>query len=72
MNRLARLAAKAVFSLGIVASLGFGAAQAVPTPAAAHAVKAPPCTDWYCNDYCTGRGYTYGVCNTTTMRCVCG
>ncbi|HEX8273783.1 MAG TPA: hypothetical protein VF615_14190 [Longimicrobiaceae bacterium] len=70
MKHLARLTAKGVFSLAIVASLGFGATQAAP--ALATAVKAPPpCTDWYCNDYCTGRGYSYGVCNTTTLRCDC-
>mgnify|MGYP003580829692 CR=1 FL=1 len=69
MNRLAQLAATGVFSLAILASLGFGAVQAAPALAAD--AKAPPCTDWYCNDYCTGRGFSYGVCNTTTMRCDC-
>lgn len=67
MKRRLQLATGA-YVLAVAAALGFGVVQAAPLQAFA---KAPPCTDWYCNDYCTGRGYSSGVCNTTTLRCEC-
>jgi hypothetical protein len=68
MTRAIQLASRSLFAAGVAAALGFGALQAAPAEALA---APPPCTDQYCNDYCTGRGYAYGFCNISTMRCVC-
>ncbi|HEV2734496.1 MAG TPA: hypothetical protein VGV85_06635 [Longimicrobiaceae bacterium] len=66
--RAVQFGIRSLFGVAVVASLGFGAVQLTAKPAEA---AARACFDEYCDDYCVGKGYTYGFCDTTLQRCAC-
>jgi hypothetical protein len=70
MKRLAQSAAKTVFPLGILGSLGFGAVQATAAPPSA---AAPPyCNLSECNQICLAASCDYGICpREYGCGCVC-
>lgn len=57
----------AVLALATVASLGFGAAQALAAPR--EAAAAERCTDYTCRSRCINLGYAGGSCSGAS--CVC-
>lgn len=60
MPRSASLLRKAVFSLALVSTLGFGASQALASPQPAKTAAA--CSASYCNSHCLRTGYAEGYC----------
>lgn len=70
MERISRMAARAVFSLGVAASLGFGARQATAEPVERSA--APACVSSTCDYYCITHGANYGICLNGTCTCRSG
>ena len=52
---------KALYSVALVAALGFGAAQALAAPHAPAQARA--CVDESCDGACVARGFSWGICN---------
>jgi hypothetical protein len=67
MTRISRAICMGLFAAGAAGALGFGAAQAFATPAAASATLA--CSDERCDAICVSRGFAYGDCSTGACRC---
>lgn len=67
MSGLARPLARGAFALGILATLGFGAQQAVAAPA--ERLAGPACISQDCDYSCITTGYNYGIC--VNGKCVC-
>lgn len=69
MNRVTVGFRKGAFAAVMVASLGFGAAQALAAPSASAVRAATSCSDERCDAICVSRGYSYGDCSTGACRC---
>lgn len=60
----------AVFGVGMVAALGFGATQALAAPELSQK-SARHCNPAACDAACKAYGFTGGVCLAHNKQCVC-
>jgi hypothetical protein len=70
MKQLVQLVPRIVFSLAVLAALGFGARQALAEPAERSA--GPACVSSTCDYYCITHGANYGICVNGTCTCRSG
>lgn len=69
MHRPSQPFSRVVFGAALLATLGFGAAQAFAAPAAPAASLA--CSHSFCDSYCIGAGYNGGSCVGSPGKCLC-